>query len=199
MLTISLGMIAPTIHKHGTAEQQARYLPAMRSGDLIACQLFSEPNAGSDLASLTTRAEPDGQGGWRITGQKVWTSGAQLADIGEIICKTSDGPRHLNLTAFIVDMKAPGVEVRPLRQMTGGAAFNEVFLTDVAVPDADRLGDVGQGWQVALSTLGFERSAMGHSAFGGVGLLRTDRLVEHAPPHRTGPTIPWPASSSPKS
>ncbi|MGH9000157.1 MAG: acyl-CoA dehydrogenase family protein [Acidimicrobiia bacterium] len=177
MLTVSLGMIAPTIWRFGSPDQHARWLPALRSGELIACQLFSEPNAGSDLASLSTKAEPDGRGGWRISGQKVWTSGAHLADVGEIICRTSDGPRHQNLTAFIVDMRAPGVEVRPLRQMTGGAAFNEVFLTDVAVGDDARLGDVGEGWKVAVATLGFERSAMGHSDFGGVGLLRTDRLA----------------------
>jgi alkylation response protein AidB-like acyl-CoA dehydrogenase len=176
MLTVSLGMVAPTIHRHATLEQQARWLPALRSGELIACQLFSEPNAGSDLASIATRATRDGDL-WRLDGQKVWTSGAHLADIGEIICRTTDGPRYGNLTAFVVDMHAPGVEVRPLRQMTGGASFNEVFLSGVAVPDADRLGEVGEGWKVAMTTLMHERSAMGHSAFGGVGLLRTDRLI----------------------
>ena len=176
MLTVSLGMVAPTIQRHGSPEQQTRWIPALRSGELIACQLFSEPGAGSDLASIATHAERDGHG-WRINGQKVWTSGAHLTDIGEIICRTADGPRHHNLTAFIVDMHADGVDVRPLRQMTGGAAFNEVFLTDVWVPDTDRLDEVGRGWAVAVTTLGFERSAMGNSAFGGVGLLRTDRLV----------------------
>jgi alkylation response protein AidB-like acyl-CoA dehydrogenase len=115
---------------------------------------------------------------WRITGQKVWTSGAHLADIGEILTRTDTGPRHRNMTAFLVDMHAPGVEVRPLRQMTGGASFNEVFFDDVVVADSDRLGDVGQGWPVALTTLSHERNAMGHSAFGGVGLLSTHRLVE---------------------
>jgi len=176
MLTVSLGMIAPTIHRHGSPEHQARWLPALRSGKLIACQLFSEPDAGSDLASIATRASHDGAT-WRLDGQKVWTSGAHLADVGEIICRTSEGPRYENLTAFVVDMHAPGVEVRPLRQMTGGASFNEVFLSGVTVPDADRLGAVGAGWRVAMTTLMHERSAMGHSAFGGVGLLRTDRLV----------------------
>jgi alkylation response protein AidB-like acyl-CoA dehydrogenase len=176
MLIVSLGMIAPTILRHGTEEQRRRLLPALYRGDLIACQLFSEPDAGSDLASIATRAVREGDG-WRITGQKVWTSGAHLAGIGEIVCRTAPEPRYGNLTAFIVDMHAPGVTVRPLRQMTGGASFNEVFLDGVFVPDRDRIGEVGEGWKVALTTLGFERSAMGHSAFAGVGLLRIDRLV----------------------
>jgi alkylation response protein AidB-like acyl-CoA dehydrogenase len=175
-LTVSLGMIAPTIQRHGTDEQRRRWLPAMHAGDLIACQLFSEPGAGSDLAALSTRAEPDGDT-WRLTGQKVWTSGAHLADVGEIICRTASGPRHHDLTAFLVDMRAPGVEVRPLRQMTGGASFNEVFLDGVEVPDADRIGEVGEGWPVALTTLSHERGAIGHSAFGGAGILSTERLL----------------------
>jgi alkylation response protein AidB-like acyl-CoA dehydrogenase len=176
MLTVSLGMIAPSILHHGSEEQRRRWLPALYRGDLIACQLFSEPDAGSDLASIATRAARDGDG-WRLTGQKVWTSGAHLADIGEIVCRTAAEPRYGNLTAFVVDMRAPGVTVRPLRQMTGGASFNEVFLDGVLVPDSDRLDDAGRGWRVALTTLGHERSAMGHSAFAGVGLLRLDRLV----------------------
>jgi alkylation response protein AidB-like acyl-CoA dehydrogenase len=181
-LTIGLGMIAPTILKVGTEEQKKRWLPALYSGAQIACQLFSEPGAGSDLASVSTRAVRDGEV-WRITGQKVWTSGAHLADVGEIICRTAPEPRHANLTAFLIDMRAPGVTVRPLRQMTGGAAFNEVFFDDVVVPDSERLGDEGAGWQVAMATLAHERNAMGNSAFGGVGLLSTDRLagvVRHA-------------------
>ena len=157
-------------------EQRRRWLPPLYRGDIFACQLFSEPDAGSDLAGLKTRAVRDGEV-WRLSGQKVWTSGAHLADIGEIICRSADGPRHANLTAFIVDMHAPGVTVRPLRQMTGGASFNEVYLDDVVVPDTDRLDEEGRGWPVALTTLSHERSAMGHSAFGGVGLLRTDRLL----------------------
>ena len=172
-LTVSLGMIAPTILRHGGEEQKQKYLPKMYSGELIACQLFSEPDAGSDLASVTTSARPDNEG-WRLSGQKVWTSGAHLADFGEIITKTAAGPRHHNLTAFLVDMRASGVEVPPLRQMTGGAWFNEVFLDDVVVSDDDRLGEVDQGWPVALTTLSNERNAMGHSAFGGVGILSTE-------------------------
>jgi alkylation response protein AidB-like acyl-CoA dehydrogenase len=175
-LTISLGMIAPTIHRHGTDEQKKHWLPLLHSGAQIACQLFSEPGAGSDLASVNTRAVRDGDG-WRITGQKVWTSGAHLADVGEIICRTAAGPRHRNLTAFLVDMNAPGVTVRPLRQMTGGAAFNEVFLDDVFVPDSRRLDDEGNGWGVAMTTLGYERTAMGHSSFGGAGIFSTDRIA----------------------
>ncbi|MHA6758264.1 acyl-CoA dehydrogenase family protein [Streptacidiphilus sp. PAMC 29251] len=175
-LTISLGMIAPTILRHGDEEQRQHWLPRLYSGEQIACQLFSEPGAGSDLASLSTRAVRDGDS-WRITGQKVWTSGAHLADVGEIICRTADEPRHKNLTAFLVDMHAPGVEVRPLRQMTGGAAFNEVFLDDVVVHDSRRLDAEGNGWKVGLTTLGHERNAMGHSAFGGAGILSTERLI----------------------
>lgn len=175
-LTVGLGMIAPTVQRHGSEEQKQRWLPAMYSGAQIACQLFSEPGAGSDLAAVSTRAVQQDDGSWRISGQKVWTSGAHLADVGEILCRTAESPKHRNLTMFLVDMHAPGVEVRPLRQMTGGAAFNEVFLDDVVVADADRLDDVGAGWGVGLTTLSHERNAMGHSAFGGAGILSTERL-----------------------
>src|SRR5260370_9450398 len=178
-LTVSLGMIAPTILRHADERQKLEYLPALYRGDLIACQLFSEPGAGSDLAAIRTKATAQGDR-WFITGQKVWTSGAHLADVGEIMCQTEPGPRHHNLTAFLVDMHAPGVSVRPLRQMTGGAAFNEVFLDGVEVPDSARLGAVGEGWRVALTTLSFERSAMGHSSFGGAGILSTERLMHLA-------------------
>jgi alkylation response protein AidB-like acyl-CoA dehydrogenase len=189
-LTVSLGMIAPAILRHGRPEQCRHWLPLLYSGQQIACQLFSEPGAGSDLAAVSTRATRAG-GNWRISGEKVWTSGAHLADIGEIICRTAGGPRHHNMTAFLVDMRAPGVTVRPLRQMTGGAAFNEVFLDDVAVTDARRLDDEGHGWQVALTTLGFERNAMGHSAFGGAGILSTARLagLVHAAGRQADPVI----------
>jgi alkylation response protein AidB-like acyl-CoA dehydrogenase len=174
-LTISLGMVAPTILAHGTESAKLRYLSAMQGGDLVGCQLFSEPGAGSDLASLCTTAARDGDG-WRVSGQKVWTSGAHLADIGEVLCRSSDGARHRNLTAFVIDMHARGVDVRPLRQMTGGSSFNEVFLDDVWVPDVDRLGDVDQGWRVAVTTLTNERSAIGGSGFGGKGILSVERL-----------------------
>ncbi len=158
---IGLGMVAPTIQAHATQEVKDLYLRKMYRGDLVGCQLFSEPGAGSDLASLQTKAERDGDE-WVITGQKVWTSGAQYSDIGEIICRTdADLPKHKGLTGFVVDMKAPGVEIRPLRQMTGGASFNEVFFTEVRVPDSHRLGDVNQGWTVALTTLMNERASIG--------------------------------------
>ena len=173
-LTVSLGMIAPTILAHGQPDARLRCCPALQNGDLIACQLFSEPGAGSDLASVSTAAVRDGDT-WRITGQKVWTSGAHYSDIGEVLCRTSAGPRHRNLTAFLVDMHAPGVTVRPLRQMTGGAAFNEVFFDDVVVPDGARLGEVGEGWRVALTTLSNERGAIGGEGFGGSGLLSIER------------------------
>jgi acyl-CoA dehydrogenase len=175
---IGLGMVAPTIQAHGTPETQA-YLPKMWSGELVGCQLFSEPGAGSDLAGLTTKAERDGDE-WVITGQKVWTSGAHYSDIGEIICRTDpDLPKHKGLTGFVVDMQAPGVEVRPLRQMTGGAAFNEVFFDEVRVPDHHRLGDVNQGWTVALTTLMNERASIGGGGGGGgLGLASASRLIE---------------------
>ncbi len=175
---IGLGMVAPTILAHATEPTRQRYLQSLYRGDIIACQLFSEPGAGSDLASLQTRAERDGDE-WRITGQKVWTSVAQFADIGEIICRTDPSlPKHRGLTGFVIDMHAPGVEVRPLRQMTGGSTFNEVFFTDVRVPDDHRLGDVNQGWTVALTTLMNERAAIGAGGAGVGGVLGGDRIIE---------------------
>ncbi len=176
--TIGLGMVAPTIAAHARPEVQAAYLPGLHRGDLLACQLFSEPGAGSDLASLSTRAERDGDE-WVVTGQKVWTSNAHLADLGEIICRTDvDRPKHRGLTGFIVDMRAPGVEVRPLRQMTGGAGFNEVYLTEVRIPDSHRLGDVNGGWEVALTTLANERAAIGSGMGLGRGPGPFDRVIE---------------------
>ena len=158
---IGLGMVAPTILAHATEEAKEQYLTAMWSADIVGCQLFSEPGAGSDLASLSTKALRDGEE-WIITGQKVWTSGAQYSDIGEIICRTNpDLPKHKGLTGFIVDMHAPGIEIRPLRQMTGGASFNEVFFNEVRVPDSHRLGDENNGWNVALTTLMNERASIG--------------------------------------
>jgi acyl-CoA dehydrogenase len=168
---IGLGMVAPTILAHAQDHIRERYLPAMYRGDIVGCQLFSEPGAGSDLAGLQTRAERDGDE-WVLNGQKVWTSGAHYSDIGEIICRTDpDQPKHKGLTGFVVDMHAPGVEVRALRQMTGGASFNEVFFNDVRVPDDHRLGDVNGGWSVALTTLLNERASIGAggSAGGGMG------------------------------
>jgi alkylation response protein AidB-like acyl-CoA dehydrogenase len=175
--TIGLGMVAPTILAHGSDAAKQRYLQAMYRGDIVGCQLFSEPGAGSDLASLQTKAERDGDE-WVITGQKVWTTGAQYSHIGEIIARTDPSlPKHKGLTGFIVDMKAPGVEVRPLRQMTGGASFNEVFFTEVRVPDDHRLGDVNNGWNVALTTLMNERAAIGAGGGGG-GINLFGRVIE---------------------
>jgi acyl-CoA dehydrogenase len=176
---IGLGMVAPTINAHATDEVKERYLPKMYRADIVGCQLFSEPGAGSDLASLQCKAERDGDE-WLITGQKVWTSGAHYSDIGEIICRTDvDMPKHKGLTGFVVDMKAPGVEIRPLRQMTGGANFNEVFFDEVRVHDSHRLGDVNQGWTVALTTLMNERASIGAGAAGGgMGLASLTRLQE---------------------
>jgi alkylation response protein AidB-like acyl-CoA dehydrogenase len=176
---IGLGMVAPTILAHAVPEVKEAYLPKMYRGDVVGCQLFSEPGAGSDLASLQTRAVKDGDE-WILNGQKVWTSGAQYSDIGEIICRTDpDLPKHKGLTGFVVDMKAPGVEVRPLRQMTGGASFNEVFFNDVRVPDDHRLGDVNQGWTVALTTLMNERASIGAGGSGlGGGIANATRIAE---------------------
>jgi len=176
---IGLGMVAPTILAHATDEVKERYLRAMWRGDIVACQLFSEPGAGSDLAGVQTKAVRDGDE-WIVTGQKVWTSGAHLSDIGEIICRTDpDAPKHKGLTGFVVDMRAPGVDIRPLRQMTGGASFNEVFFTEVRVPDSHRLGDVNGGWTVALTTLMNERAAIGGGSMSsGSGNLSTPRLIE---------------------
>ena len=176
---IGLGMVAPTILAHAIPEVRERYLRPLYRGDIVGCQLFSEPVAGSDLAGIQTRAERDGDE-WRISGQKVWTSGAQHSDIGEIITRSSlDKPKHKGLTMFVVDMHAPGVEVRPLRQMTGGASFNEVFFDDVRVHDTHRLGDVDEGWTVALTTLMNERAAIGGGG-AGVGSISITRLVELA-------------------
>ncbi len=161
MFQIGLGMVAPTFLAHGTDRAKDLYLKRMWRGEIIGCQLFSEPGAGSDLASLQMKADRDGDE-WVLTGQKVWTTGAQFSDVGEVICRSDANlPKHKGLTGFIVDMKAPGVEVRPLRQMTGGASFNEVFFNEVRVPDDHRLGDVNQGWTVALTTLMNERASIG--------------------------------------
>jgi alkylation response protein AidB-like acyl-CoA dehydrogenase len=175
---IGLGMVAPTIKDHARPEVAGDLLPKMYRADIVGCQLFSEPGAGSDLAGLQTRAERDGEE-WIVSGQKVWTSGAQYSDIGEVMTRTDPSlPKHKGLTAFVVDMHAPGVEVRPLRQMTGGASFNEVFFNEVRVPDTDRLGDVNDGWRVALTTLMNERASIGAGGAGGGSNVSFTRLVE---------------------
>jgi acyl-CoA dehydrogenase len=177
---VGLGMVAPTVLAHATEEVKERYLRSMWRGDIVACQLFSEPGAGSDLASLQTKAVRDGDE-WVVSGQKVWTSGAHLSEIGEIICRTNpDAPKHQGLTGFVVDMHAPGVDVRPLRQITGGSSFTEVFFTEVRIPDSHRLGEVNSGWSVALTTLMNERAAIGGGSMsgGGGGNMSTERLIE---------------------
>ncbi len=158
---IGYGMVAPTLVAHGTEDQQRRLLRPLFTGEEVWCQLFSEPGAGSDVASLATRAERDGDE-WVVTGQKVWTTVAHLARRGLLLARTDpDVPKHAGITCLLVDMQAPGVEVRPLHQITGEAEFNEVFFTGAVVPDTDRLGAVGEGWRVAVTTLMNERVAIG--------------------------------------
>ncbi len=154
---IGTGWGGAAVLRHGTREQQERLLRPVPAGDEIWCQLFSEPGAGSDLAALSTRATPDGDS-WRIDGQKVWSSYAHVADKGILLARTgSDGPRHAGITCFILDMRRPGVSARPIRQITGDADFNEVFFDGAVVADADRIGAVGEGWAVAITTLMAER------------------------------------------
>jgi alkylation response protein AidB-like acyl-CoA dehydrogenase len=191
---IGLGMAAPTILAFGSAEQQLRWLRPLWTGEEIWCQLFSEPGAGSDLAGLATRAvraaNGDGEG-WVVNGQKVWTSSAHLARWALLVARTDpDVPKHQGLTYFACDMTAPGVDVRPLRQATGEAEFNEVFLTDVAIPDGDRIGAVGEGWKVATTTLMNERVSIG----GGIapregGMIGSAAAAWRASPDRRTPGL----------
>jgi alkylation response protein AidB-like acyl-CoA dehydrogenase len=159
-LVVGLGWCGPAILLLGNEEQRQRLLPPLLAGEEVWCQLFSEPGAGSDLVSLSTSAERDGEE-WIISGQKVWTTFAHLSERGLCIARTNpDLPAHQGLSAFVVDMKSPGVEARPIRQMTGSANFNEVFLNEVRVPDSDRIGEVGDGWRVVITTFMFERTAV---------------------------------------
>ena len=173
---IGLGMCIPTLMTYAAKDVLDRFVgPALR-GEEIWCQLFSEPSAGSDVAGLRTRAERDGDD-WVINGQKIWTSGAHYSDYGILLTRTDPTvPKHKGLTMFWLSMKSPGVEVRPIKQLNGGANFNEVFFTDVRIPDAQRLGNVGDGWKVALTTLMHERLAVGGGA-GGMGASWRELLV----------------------
>ncbi len=176
-------LTAPTLLHYGTDDQLQRYMPGIARGRDVWCQLFSEPGSGSDMASLATRAERDGEE-WVVNGQKVWNSGAQHARYGILIARTDpDQPKHRGITYFLIDMDQDGVDVRPLREMTGDAAFNEVFLSDARVRDVDRLGEVGEGWRVAMTTLSHERDpdnvGLGDgAAFGRVDLTMT--VGDHA-------------------
>jgi acyl-CoA dehydrogenase len=159
--TIGHGMCGPTMMAYASEEQKRRYLPPLASGEEIWCQLFSEPASGSDLAGLRTRAEKDGDH-WIINGQKIWTSGAHYSDYGILITRTDPTvPKHEGLTMFFIDMKSPGIEIRPIKQANGQSSFNEVFFTDLRIPDAQRLGRVGEGWKVSLTTLMNERLSIG--------------------------------------
>jgi alkylation response protein AidB-like acyl-CoA dehydrogenase len=164
LFTIGIGMCGPTVMAWASEDQKRDLLPKLASGEHVWCQLFSEPASGSDLAGLRTRAEraTDGSGDWIINGQKIWTSGAQRSDYGLLISRTDPSvPKHKGLTMFFLKMKSPGVEVRPIKQANGDSAFNEVYFTDVRIPDAQRLGAVGQGWEVSLTTLMNERLSIG--------------------------------------
>jgi len=158
---IGLGMCGPTIMTHGTPEQQEKWIPKMVSGEEVWCQLFSEPSAGSDLAGLRSTAVRDGDD-WIVNGQKIWTTGAQFCDWGILVVRSDpNAVKHAGLTYFVVDMHSPGIEIRPITQINGGHGFNEVFFSDVRIPDSQRLGAVGDGWRVAITTLMNERASIG--------------------------------------
>jgi acyl-CoA dehydrogenase len=166
---VGLSLVGPTLLAHATDEQCRRWLPAVAGGAEIWCQLFSEPDAGSDLAGLACRAVRDGDR-WRVDGTKVWSSRAHYADWGFLLARTdATVPKHAGITAFVLDMDAPGVDVRPMTQMNGDRHFNEVFLTGAVVPDVDRIGAEGQGWRIALTMLAHERAALGVGGGGGPG------------------------------
>ena len=172
---VGLELIGPTLLAHGTPEQCARWLPPIATGEEIWCQLFSEPGAGSDLAGLSTRAHAEGDE-WRVHGQKVWTSRGAYSRFGLLLARHDPTvPKHQGITAFGIDLRGAGVDVRPLRQMNGDAHFTEVFLDDAIVRDADRIGAAGEGWRVALTCLSFERGAATAGSSG--GLLDVERLI----------------------
>jgi alkylation response protein AidB-like acyl-CoA dehydrogenase len=183
---LGLAMAAPTIARHGTPEQVERFIRPIVTGQHAWCQLFSEPGAGSDLAGLSTRATRDGDV-WVVNGQKVWTSQGQLADYGMLLARTNpDAPKHQGITWFALDMRQPGVEVRPLRQMTGATNFCEVFFTDAVVHDDARIGDCNGGWAVANTTLAFERAGMGAGGNAPIGVLAYPGTVANQLSRRAG-------------
>ena len=176
---IGLGMCGPTIMTHGTDEQKKRWLPDMVLGQEVWCQLFSEPSAGSDLAGLRTTAVKDGDD-WVVNGQKIWTTGAQFCDWGILVVRTDPTvAKHSGLTFFVLDMHAPGVEIRPITQINGGQGFNEVFFSDVRIPDNQRISEIGNGWAVSITTLMNERSSIGGGGGGGIGdLIRLAKSIQ---------------------
>jgi len=162
LISVTTGLVAPAVALFGTTEQREKFLAQLLRTDLLACQLFSEPSAGSDLASVSCRARVNTEGMWALRGQKVWTSGARHADYGLLLARTDpDVVKHKGITAFLVPLDIPGVTIRPIRQMSGGSSFNEVFLEDCLISDDLRIGEVGQGWDVAKATLAYERQASG--------------------------------------
>src|SRR4051812_21270969 len=177
-LFFGLSLAGPTLVTHGSDELRRRALRPMFTGEEIWCQLFSEPGAGSDLAGLAARAVRDGDE-WIVNGQKVWNTLAHVADRGMLVARTDpELPKHKGLTYFMVDMHAEGVEVRPLRQITGEAEFNEVYLTDARIADADRIGDIGDGWRVSMTTLMNERTTIGAASGGGGSSSRVSGIDE---------------------
>ncbi len=179
-LTISHGMCLPMMNEYGTHEQKAKFLARNISGEDLWCQMFSEPGAGSDVASLQTRAVRDGDE-WIINGQKVWTTLAHQSDYGILIARTDpDQPKHAGISMFVVDMKAPGVEIRPIHQIDGGQHFNEVFFTDLRIPADWMIGEYNNGWRLATAMLMYERVAIGTGSSSGVTHPNSDRLIEEA-------------------
>src|SRR5438477_6912592 len=179
-ITISHGMCLPILNDFGTDDQKARHLHKIIGAEEIWCQMFSEPGAGSDVASLQTRAELDGDE-WIINGQKVWTSGAQYCDYGLCLARTNvDVPKHEGISMFIVDMRGAGVDIRPLRQITGDADFNEIFFTDARIPRGWLVGELNRGWNVAVAMLMYERVALGAGGSGPLASRRFDRLLDIA-------------------
>ncbi len=180
IFTIGQGMLGPTIMAHGSPTQKERYLKKMLRGEEVWCQLFSEPSAGSDLAGLRTRAVRDGDD-WIVNGQKIWTTGAHYSDYGMLLTRTDPGaPKHAGITYFIVDMSSPGIDIRPIRQINGATGFNEVFFSDVRIPDGNRVGAENDGWRGAITTLMNERAAIGGGG-AGLGIKELIQLLRTTP------------------